>query len=499
MDRSTVWTGEVPRTYDILKGMTRIELAQCFMFSDVVGGAISLSAGQWFSNGLGIGVLSNDFGGQTAFMKTNSAAGFNSAFFVGGFHFQLPASMQFNCDAGTIYIAPSGGIDTVSAVPGGSLTPAVSLLGAPLGATNFGDLATPNTTTAPIQCIVQPTNLTGFVAPGAGLFNAYIIEAVPYQQDQTDTDDPNYSTSGGSITNSGILPFYNSASPTTPLAGPGGTTPPTSSQTDRRAFGTLQVCTTPALNQATAAAAAAAVTADAHTIPLFLVITQHGDTQLTNNQIVANGHGVWAIGLGLCPAMTSAFTGGTYAAPFIRGHFNQHHLGQPGSAPQIDGSVEWKPLAEVPNNNQGFALFSYLRSGEAAPALSTVGAATPITGGSGGGVVLGTVGGFGTASDTSGQLVVTLQTGASTWASGSNLIATLTTACGRSPTAIILSWIGSANAQFNYVAIGSQANFQLSATVTATGVFKIWLVNQTSATPASSANGSLTLSYVCLY
>jgi hypothetical protein len=77
--------------------------------------------------------------------------------------------------------------------------------------------------------------------------------------------------------------------------------------------------------------------------PLYIGYLQSTDSSI-------NFAHLWAVGLGSAPTTggASSFT----QAPFLRGVTEQHHLGKLGSAPQIDGGVEWKPLSAVPNNGQ---------------------------------------------------------------------------------------------------------------------------------------------------
>jgi hypothetical protein len=243
--------------------------------------------------------------------------------------------------------------------------------------TGFGDIAADLTAEA-VQ-FLTPAATFSIAAPGAGAdtynANAYLIYVVPAQVDQTISDDPNISASAPQ---NAVLPYYNASDTETPYQGPGGTNPPTQQPSARTPVGQLFITaasTFPsnASNAAAIAGAVAALTMPAGAIPLYVVARTHGAALLAAN--------VWAAGLGTCPALTALIAQGGgvgTVAPFLRGTMQQHHLGVPGSAPQIDGGAEWLPLSVVNNNGQRItnigaptSALDAVRAGDLAPGAGT--------------------------------------------------------------------------------------------------------------------------------
>ena len=130
----------------------------------------------------------------------------------------------------------------------------------------------------------------------------------------------------------GMLPFYNAANPTQPLQGQGGAG--ALLPTERAATVTLSVVYgTPATTGSETPPAAAA-----GNVGLYLIDLTYGQTAISQSQII--------------PAKPSAGTGvpSTYPyAPFLAGLLQQHHLGIPGQAPQINLTQEVQGI--LPNAN----------------------------------------------------------------------------------------------------------------------------------------------------
>ena len=371
MDRSQVWTGEIPRSYDYLKGWRRAAIGFGFGVTDLVGGAEDSAAGFAGPGSLGDNLYAflTDHGGGTAESPLTAQAGVSAAV-VAGFSIvpNNPGAGQITLGPGSVYfsmqcdfVQATKAQWTAAVTAGGSSAVAYSPL-YPVGAgvsTGFGDIAA-DLTAAAVQ-FLTPAATFSIAAPGAGAdtynANAYLIYVVPAQVDQTISDDPNISASAPQ---NAVLPYYNASDTATPYQGPGGTNPPTQQPSARTPVGQLFITaasTFPsnASNAAAIAGAVAALTMPVGAIPLYVVARTHGAALLAAN--------VWAAGLGTCPALTALIAQGGgvgTVAPFLRGTMQQHHTGKVGSAPQIDGGVEWKPLSTVNNNGQALAAFSYL-------------------------------------------------------------------------------------------------------------------------------------------
>ena len=130
----------------------------------------------------------------------------------------------------------------------------------------------------------------------------------------------------------GLLPFYNAANPTQPLQGQGNTG--VLLPTARTATVVLSVVYgTPATTGSEVPPSAAS-----GNVGLYLVDLSYGQTAISQAQILV--------------AKPSAGTGvpSTYPyAPFLAGLLNQHHLGIPGQAPQINLTQEVQGI--LPNAN----------------------------------------------------------------------------------------------------------------------------------------------------
>jgi len=338
MDRSQWYTGGIARSYDLLKGDRRAAIGLGFGFTDTIGGVQDSAAFLDAQGKLGdnLQIFITDHAGITAssplFGQPNAV--------VNGFEIQRnnPTALHVLVGPGSVYasmqadlvqataaqwIAAQG--SGAAAVAGYS---ALSTVGA--GAlTGYGDIAA-DATAAAVQFIVPAAALLT-VKPGSGS-NFYLIEVVPVQVDQTASDDPNASSS---TPFNAVLPYYNSASPSTPLQGPGGTNPPTQQPSGRMPTGLVQFCANSPQTTANA------LTLDTGAIPLYVI-------QVESTDSVISGSRTWAAGLGTAPTVSSAGV-----APFLRGLIQQHHLGVLGSAPKIDGGVEWAPQSTVFNDTLG--------------------------------------------------------------------------------------------------------------------------------------------------
>ena len=132
--------------------------------------------------------------------------------------------------------------------------------------------------------------------------------------------------------NGGVLPFYNSSNPTSPLqgqGGSGGTLP-----TERTATVALSVVYgTPATTGSEVPPSAAT-----GNVGLYLIDLAYGQTTIAQNQILIAG-----------PSVGANVPSNYPQAPFLAGLLNQHHKGIAGQAPQIDLTAEVKNI--LPNAN----------------------------------------------------------------------------------------------------------------------------------------------------
>lgn len=164
-------------------------------------------------------------------------------------------------------------------------------------------------------------------ALSAGQSQWVLIEAQFAQVDEIAPGDPT----------AGLLLYYNSLNPAQPLQGPGGNgqVQPTvrlGTISIRAVFGT------PATT-----GSEVPPNVDNGWLPMYLIDLTFGQSQITSGQILKAGPSVGA-------NVPSNYPG----APFLAGLLNQHHLGIPGQAPQIDLTAEVKnalPLVNLPASN----------------------------------------------------------------------------------------------------------------------------------------------------
>ena len=433
MDRSAVYTGEIPRSYDLLKGWRRAYVALGFSLTDSLGGVTdsAVAAGGGGTSGtLGDNLYNlTDHGGVTAASPlTPQLQNLTSAAVVQGFQPVIvtnggssgPSSLRI--DIGTVYASQQ--TDAIgNPIPSASGTP-----------TGYGDIAEDLTA---VTCqFICPAETFSIANPGSNSA-AYLIYVSPEQIDTTAADDPNVSASAPY---NAVLPYFNAANPSLPLQGPGGTNPPTQQPSVREATGTVAISSVQ--TGSSIAIAAAKLTLPVGAIPLYVVGITHNLGLL--------GANIFAVGLGTAglanPIITAGAsqpfgTGISYAvqAPFLRGLMQQHHLGVAGSAPQIDGGKEWLPLSAVDNNGQAFKDFTYLAS-KHATGTTVASGASPVSSSS-----LDTP-----ANDTCGQLSVGFTTGSI--GTGVVVLATVTTENGLIPEAVVLTPMNQAAAAL--IAVG---------------------------------------------
>lgn len=180
--------------------------------------------------------------------------------------------------------------------------------------TAFGSLLADATSVMQQGFSTTSRNLGGFVAPTTqGQTIDYLVQAQFQQVDARPL----------------VLPYYNSANPQVPLVGPGGNG--ASQSTDRTGILAVQVV-----------AGAAAATGTQNTPPVtsgwlaaYIVSVSYGQTSIGAPNIKVHP-----------------------LAPFLASLTSQHHLGLPGTAPQIDLSTEVRgklPGSAIATDDNGIA------------------------------------------------------------------------------------------------------------------------------------------------
>ncbi len=359
MDRPIFFKGQIPRAYDLLKAIRDTDKAIGDASLGLLGGAMSGASGvpgaqgtpeigipTPYYNNLAVGI---DAGGYTTGLQVGylgHVTGANGV--VAGFSLNW-SNLLLQIDRGTVYAL--GLTDAISTLPSGASPPTAG----------YGSLATD---AEPIlhECRIPPSQFSLAAPALGGVSNWYIVYALGQQLDATDPDDPSLGVGAANA----LLLYYNSANPNTPLNGPAGAG--TLQATARKAAGPNQ---TTAGMQPTAAAgiflhsmpassgsgsvgvyggsqvSTASLDPSGCAIPLYIIQVISGDTTIKAGQ-------VWHVGRGGAPTGTNSPLSDSPnpPAPFLSGLLGQHHLGIAGSAPKIDGGVEWKPLSAVNNNGQ---------------------------------------------------------------------------------------------------------------------------------------------------
>ena len=216
-----------------------------------------------------------------------------------------PASLQVNLAAGRIY--QSGVID----------------------ATTYGSLSADTNLIMQQGFAAAQTETLSTSALSSGQSQWALIQASFSQVDAIRSGDPT----------SGVLYYYNSANPSQPFQGPGGSG--ASNPTVRT--GVMSITTIYGAPASSGTEVPPNPTAGA--LPLYLIDLTYGQTTITSGQILVAGPSVG-------PNVPSNYQ----HAPFIAGLLNAHHGGFAGQAPkiQLGSGAEVQgvlPLANLPASN----------------------------------------------------------------------------------------------------------------------------------------------------
>ena len=518
MDRSQWFTGAIVRSYDLLKADRRAFIGLGFGITDTIGGIEDSAAGTAGKGSLGDNLYNlSDHGGSTAAspLGSSSQAG-QSGVVVGGFEITNPSGLIATVNPGSVYFSMQTDFvqatatqwvaalaDTTGATAA-ALSPLYSVGAGAL--TGYGDIAYDATAEA-VQFIVPAASFT-LAAPALGgktyASNAYLVFVVPAQVDETAADDPNKSAASPY---NAVLPYYNAALPSQPLQGPGGTNPPTQQPSGRIATGALFV-SAPSLNQSNSSqlvadqAAIAALTMPAGALPLYVVVIHHGNSTISSPLIFAAGlGGTAAAGTYPLTALIAQSPAVNRIAPFLRGLNQQHHLGVPGSAPQIDGGAEWLPKSTVNNNAVSFVnaddlyLFgNIIATSRNQPAGTTAPTApTPTDGPS----PVNSASFIGAdASETAGTIEVTFTSG--NISAGIVVIATITNASGIAPAAVALTPYGLAGGAGLSTAYFTTTNICIGW-VRISGGWDLVILNNTGSNYAVNSTTPLVVTYIAIY
>lgn len=248
MDRSIIYSEQVPRSFDILSGWKDGASALAYLAADVLGGTSTMVAG-----------------------LAPTPTG--------------PTSLTINLSAGRVY--------QLSA----------------LDSTGYGSLALDSTVIlqqgniAAQQITLDTSGLT------SGKSRWALIEAQFAQSDAVRTGDPT----------AGILQFFNSADPSTPLQGENNDNQPL--PTVRRGTAAVNVIYGSIANTGSEVPP----NASAGFAGLYLIDLTFGQTTIAANQILVAGPSVG-------PNVPSNYP----QAPLLAGHLNAHHGGTAGQAPKIN-------------------------------------------------------------------------------------------------------------------------------------------------------------------
>ena len=512
-----IWTNEIPRDYDHLKGWRWLKIREGMSQLDIFGGIPHGpgAAGVADKSALGLNPAGpivggpSPYGGFTAPAGNpggpggTTSAGSGLVALIGGCALHANSTgLTANVDAGTIYVL---GSTDASALPSG--TPATPqtldlLPQSKAAGVQYSDLAGANSeigvgaadqSSILLRCTVNATSLTGIVIPPTGYFAAYLIYATPVASDVTDADDPNLQPSESEA----LIPYYEASNPGTPFGGPGGDG--ALQATARANYATLALLA--GANETTFAAAVANLAVPANAVPLYVVVSSGAYAANLNAQSVfIPGRGTWLTnGPGGGPL---TFASGTPYAPFVSGLLQQHHQGVPGMAPKIDGGTEWAPQAAVYNDSTGgsgtgssedflnardIGLTRALRaSGVNVPAHGNAPTAPSIVLGS---APASSVSRDTHASDTAGQVSVTFASGSIPV--GVTVLASLSTNSGFSPEAVALTPMGTGESGFS--AVGLQFGWEADV-----GGWSLIAVNSSGAAIAVGAI-TITWSYIAIY
>lgn len=173
--------------------------------------------------------------------------------------------------------------------------------------------------------------------------------------------------------NAGLLYFYNAANPTLPFQGPNnnGQIEPTVRQ---------GLCSIGVIYGSVATTGSEVPPQpSAGWVPLYLIDLAFGQTSVTTNQILVAGP---SVGTGVPSNYTTA--------PFLAGMLNQHHLGTPGQAPQIDLQKEVRNRLQLANlPSAGMAMITNFQSFSSSSSFTVPSGVTKVRvvviGGGGGG------------------------------------------------------------------------------------------------------------------
>jgi hypothetical protein len=138
----------------------------------------------------------------------------------------------------------------------------------------------------------------------------------------------------------GVLPFYNSANPSVPLQGQGGSGAVLN--TEHQAIPSFQV----KYGSPATTGSQVPPSADTGYVGLYLILLTYGQTTITTAEILTAG-----------PSVGTGVPSNYPYAPFLAGLLNSHHDGNPGQAPQIKLTSEVQgilPVANLPISSGSF-------------------------------------------------------------------------------------------------------------------------------------------------
>lgn len=389
MKRPIIYSNEIPRDYDHLKGWRWQEIDSGLAALDMLGGyswgppqAAAQISGPSFGNSpigaaasAGFPTGAAKLGGFTAPSgNVGGAGGTNSTgpslyALINGATLSRNVTAEtgkvtISVDVGTIYLlAP---VDASAAPSSGAVQTADLLPLSGAAVVDYSDVAGTNTavgvgaadqTTILARVVADAATLnaddtgTTMSTPGAGLYSSWLIYALPISSDMTDVDDP-WLLAGAT---EALIAYYDSASPGSPWSGPGGDG--IAQGVLRAKYATYKAHASTSQGVAAATTTVAGLTLPAGGVPLYILVANSSTTLATNADSVwaVNGGGPAPAWIGSLPAGIASI--GTPSnlqySGWLAGHLQQHHLGLPGHAPKIDGGTEWAPLSAVYNDTTG--------------------------------------------------------------------------------------------------------------------------------------------------